>query len=108
MSQFIRCYNASQDDSVYNLFSDTTKKYISPERNARTMKSFRDNCGKVLSYKYLGVDSLDPNFVTVFKTKWSIVGDKTTSFTLDKKNKFDTWRFITSSDGIDNLLKLEK
>ena len=108
MDKFIKFYNAQQYDSVYNLFSNEGKKFITIERNAETLKRFMEKYGKVTSYKYLGIDSLDPDVVTVFTTKWSIAGDKTTSFTLDKENKFMDWRFITSSDGIDKLLKNRK
>lgn len=104
MKTFIRFYNAHQYDSIYNMFSDHDKKYDSPERNKSGIKWYEDKEGDIVSYEYLGIDTTDPNKATVFLTKWSKGGKRTSSFSLDKHNKFLTWRMITSSGGIDAML----
>jgi hypothetical protein len=103
MNKFIKFYNAQRYDSVYNLYAD--KDITTPDKNEKLLRSFMKKYGRVLSYEYLGVDASEKELVTVFVTHWSKAGDKTTSFSLDKNNKFRTWRFITSSEGIDKLLK---
>jgi hypothetical protein len=108
MSRFKRFYNAGQKDSLYYMFSAGDRKAISKERNANDMQWYFDNFGAMISYSYLGIDNEDADHVTVFKTKWTKGGDKTSSFSLDKENKFLTFRLGTSSPGIDKLLAAEK
>ena len=108
MSRFQKFYNAGQDDSLYYMFSAGDRKYITRAENDNSMKGQRNSDGQLLSFSYLGIDSEDPGHVTVFKTKWSKTGDKTSSFTLDKESKFATFRLGTSSPGIDKLLESEK
>ena len=109
MGNFMKFYNAGQDDSIYSLFSAHDRKAISPERNAESMKWFRDSLGSMKSYEYLGIDKEDQNpDLYVFITYWSKGGKKTSSFTIDKDNKFETFRLWTSSGGIDKLLKNNK
>jgi hypothetical protein len=104
MGVFMKFYNAGKNDSIYNLLSVSDKKMISKAKNADDMKWYKDNFGAMLSFEYLGIDNEDDN-VIVFKTNWSKGGKKTSSFTLDKENKFLTFRLGTSSPGIDKLLK---
>lgn len=105
MGRFMKFYNDRQNDSIYYMFSVGDRKSFSKERNAASMKWYDDDFGKMLSFEYLGIDSDDAAHVTVFKTNWSKGGKKTSSFTLDKENKFLTFRLGTSSPGIDKLLK---
>ncbi len=108
MARLQKFYNAGQYDSVYTLFSDSDRKMLTKERNSESMKWFADTAGKMLSFQYLGVDNDDPDHVTVFMTKWSKNDDKTSSFSLDRENKFLDFRLWTSSPGIDKLLKKNK
>ena len=73
-------------------------------KHALRLKEF----GTLKSFKFIGIDTTDPNKVWVFKTLFSKGGVKTTSLTLDKNNRLDTFRFITESDGITELLKKDK
>jgi hypothetical protein len=108
MSRFKKFFNAGQDDSLYYMFSAGDRKYITRERSDANMQGQRKSYGQLISFSYLGIDTEDRAHVTVFKTRWSKKGDKTSSFTLDEEQKFDTFRLETSSSGIDKLLEAEK
>ncbi len=103
MGKFKIFYNAVQNDSMNNMFSASDR--ISGKENAKNMKWYMDKYGTMISFQYLGIDNEDPEHVFVFKTSWTKGGQKTSSFTLDKGNKFMTFRLGTSSPGIDKLLK---
>lgn len=102
MSKFTRYYNHEQVDSINML--DAGKGYWELE-NLRSMKK---SMGDILSFKYLGVDTSDRNKVHVFKVKLSKDGIKAVSFTLNKTNHTETFRFTTSSDEIERMLKASK
>jgi hypothetical protein len=74
------------------------------ERTTEALKQF----GKLKSFTFLGIDKTDPDNVYVFQTFFSKAGAKTTSMTLDENAKLGTFRFMTTSDGIDELLKKRK
>ena len=76
--------------------------------NKASIESMMNQFGKIKSGKYLGIDTDDPNHVTVFTIQTSKAGQKNTSFTVDTENHLGTFQFITSSDGIDKLLKQAK
>jgi hypothetical protein len=110
MSRFVKFYNNNQGDSIKNMWppkerGDWMDKMWSKERIESNQKEY----GKILSYKYIGIDTEDPNpGLAVFKTQFSVVGWKTTSMTLEKGHYLSTFRFITSSDGIKKLLEQQK
>lgn len=111
MANFQRFYNAGQGDSICTLFhldNPTMEKGIksmwSNEGTVDALKQF----GTLKSFKYIGVDQTDVSTVRVFQTFFSKAGAKTTSMTLHQDNKLGTFRFITTSDGIDDLLKRQK
>jgi len=111
MANFQRFYNAGQGDSICTLFhldNPTMEKGIksmwSNEGTADALKQF----GILKSFKYIGVDQTDADTVRVFQTFFSKAGAKTTSMTLHQDNKLGTFRFTTTSDGIDDLLKKRK
>lgn len=111
MATFQRFYNAGQGDSIYTLFyidnptGERGIKYMwSNEQTAEALKQF----GTLKSFKYIGVDQTDADTVRVFQTFFSKAGAKTTSLTLRKDHKLGTFRFMTVSDGIDDLLKKRK
>jgi hypothetical protein len=109
MGRFMTLYNAGLYDSTYSLFSAEDRELISLERNTDGMRMTRDEGGKLTSYEYLGIDKDDRNpGLYVFITTWTKVGKKTSSFTLDKEGKFETFRLWTSSAGITKLLKDKK
>lgn len=77
--------------------------------NADLVKTLQSEYGKIISYSYLNIDKEDPNpGLAVFKMKLSKAGDKTTSLTIEPNGTLGTFRFITSSDGINKMLKEEK
>lgn len=82
---------------------------ISDMWNSRSVEGLHSQYGKIESFSYLGIDKEDPNpGLAVFKTKLSKAGRRTTSFTIEPNGSLGTFRFITSSDGIDKMLREEK
>jgi hypothetical protein len=101
MVKFQRFYNAGQADSISKMF-DNDATFI---WNNKNILSSLQKFGTLKSFKFIGIDRLDPQNVYVFKTTFSKAGTKTTSLTLNKNNQLETFRFITSSEGITELLK---
>jgi len=107
MEKFKKYYNAGQGDSINAMFGHewdqikTTKALWTNAKAAELLKEY----GSLKSFEFVGVDTLDPNRVYVFKTFFSKKGVKTTSLTLDKDNSLSTFRFITTSEGIIQLLR---
>jgi hypothetical protein len=104
MAKFQTFYNAGQGDSVSAMFGYKEDYVWTNKNNALRLEEF----GTLKSFKFIGIDTADPNKVWVFKTTFSKGGVKTTSLTLDKNKHLDTFRFITESDGITELLKKDK
>lgn len=105
MNKFVHFYNAGMGDSVNAMFSYQSAK---PLWTNKMCKDLLEEYGTITSAKYLGIDNDDPGKVHVFITQFSKAGKKTTSFDIDNKNMLGTFRFITSSDGIDKMLKNNK
>src|SRR5690349_15742438 len=78
MSKFQRFYNAGQGDSITAMFYYPESVWTK-ESNALRLKEY----GSLKSFKFIGIDTLDPDTVWVFKTLFSKAGTKTTSLTLD-------------------------
>jgi|SRR5215831_8412808 len=106
MAKFQRFYNAGQGDSICAMSEhpEWSKFLWANDKTASALKEF----GTLVSFKYIGVDTSDPDKVHVFKTLFSKVGAMTTSLTLDKNNHLGTFRFITTSEGITQLLRKDK
>jgi len=107
MEKFKNFYNTGQGDSINAMFGhewDEMKLTKALWTNAGAAEYLKEY-GTLKSFKFVGVDTLDPNRVYVFKTFFSKKGAKTTSLTLDKDNSLSTFRFITTSEGIMQLLK---
>lgn len=108
MARFQRFYNAGQADSIYVMFKPAYRAATSrdafwtSEQNSMALKEF----GTLESFDFLGVDSID--HVYVFKTLFSKADAKTTGLTLDDDLSLITFRFITTSEEIDNMLKMQK
>ena len=107
MEKFKQFYNAGHGDSINAMFGHgwdemkSTKPLWTNKQAAEFIKEY----GSLKSFKFIGVDTLDPNRVYVFKTFFSKAGARTTSLTLDKDNGLGTFRFITTSEGITRLLR---
>jgi hypothetical protein len=106
MGSFVKFYNNSQSDSIINLSA--------PEYRAHNMwtseliASSQKEYGTIKSYRYIGIDTSDPGKVAVFKMVLTKAGVKASSLTLDKRNYIGTFRFFTSSDEIEKMLKRSK
>lgn len=109
MANFQRFYNAGRGDSITAMFNPPFQSMeVNPlwtnERTAQALKEF----GTLKSFRYIGVDETDHDTVRVFQTFFSKAGAKTTSLTLHTDYKLGTFRFMTTSDGIEALLKKRK
>lgn len=110
MAKFQRFYNEGKGDSIIALSRPFTQSLTknhpmwSNEQTAEALEQF----GTLKSFVFLGIDKTDPQNVYVFQTFFSKAGTQTTSLTLDKNSKIGTFRFMTTSDGIEELLKKRK
>ena len=110
MTKFQKFYNVGLGDSLSAMFGyepnepRPTKSLWTNESNASALEKF----GTLKSFKFIGVDKSDTYDVYVFITNFSKAGEQTTSLTLNKDKSLGTFRFITSSVGIDDLVKKYK
>ena len=105
MAKFQQFYNASQPDSICAMFEKPGSEFLWNKENiAATLNEF----GIMNFFEFIGVDKSDPNKVWVFKTVFSKGGEKATSLTLYKDKRLGTFRFMTLSEGITQLLKNHK
>jgi hypothetical protein len=107
MSKFQHFYNAAQGDSINALFGIhwTKFKLNSPVWTQATAAEKLEEYGTLKSFRYLGVDTKDPQPVHVFQTVFSKAGKNTTSLTLDDHLLLGTFRLLTTSEGIAELVK---
>jgi hypothetical protein len=109
MTKFVKFYNHKQNDSIVSMWPANEKADLDRMWTDEMIERSHKTYGTIISFKYLGIDTKDANpGLAVFKTEFSKAGKKTTSLTLDNENHLGTFRFITSSEGIDELLKKEK
>ena len=110
MAKFQRFYNTGQGDSINAMFGHipddmkSSRPLWTNDENAARLKEF----GTLKSFKFIGIDKSDPNKVYVFETIFSKAGAKTTSLTLYKDYSVGTFRFITTSESINELLRKSK
>lgn len=110
MAKFQKYYNEGLGDSLNAMFGYEPNEPKPPtsiwtnQINASALVEY----GKLKSFKFIGVDKSDTYDVYVFITNFSKAGQQTTSLTLHKDKSLGTFRFITSSPGIDDLVKKYK
>ena len=110
MQKFQTFYNAGQGDSINAMFGHSWD-----QANAKKTLWTNDEAAKALeelgtleSYKFIGIDELDPQKVYIFQTTFSKAGKKMTSCTLDKKLAFGTFRLVTIPDNITKQTSKQK
>jgi len=110
MEKFQKFYNAGRGDSINAMFKYEwgETKASKPIWTNKDVAAELDESGTLKSFKFIGIDTLDPQKVYVFQTFFSKAGSKTTSLTLDKDHNLRTFRFFTISDGITELLNKRK
>ncbi|HJV78674.1 MAG TPA: hypothetical protein VJ602_09840 [Paludibacter sp.] len=110
MVKFQKLYNAGQGDSINALFGHRPAEMKSSRplwtnaENAALLKEY----GTLTSFQFIGIDRADPDNVYVYKTVFSKAGTKTTSLTLYKDLSVGTFRFITTSESISDLVRKSK
>jgi len=102
--EFVKCYNKEDWDGICRV--------IAPSPNGRCLwKDAGDavkEYGKIIKYQYLGVDTIDPEKVTVYKVTFADKKVKAVSFNFyieENKRYFGTFRFTTESDEILRMLQ---
>jgi hypothetical protein len=108
IARFIKFYNNYQSDSIKKMWpAETNPQALENMWSKKELDKLHKDYGMILSYQYLGIDTTDESAgLVVFKTRFTGagVGWKTTSMTIDK-GYLGTFRFITSSKGIEQMLK---
>lgn len=108
METFQKFYNAGQGDSINALIFKHTPdvmRSIEPMWSNKRVAELHQEFGLLNSIRYIGIDQTDPDKVRVFETVFSKAGSKTTSLSFFKNGDICNFRFITESDGINELLK---
>jgi hypothetical protein len=107
VAKFMRYYNKNEVKKICGMFEPEYRKSSCDMWN-QAMPLVKKDYGKMLSYKYLGVDTTDPEQVRVFKV-WYTKDTCAMSLTLSGDKKYlGTFRFKTSSDEIERMLKKVK
>ena len=104
MEKFQKFYNAGLGDSINAMFKHDQSETRPLWTNASNASRLQE-IGTLKSFKFIGIDNLDPDKVYVFETYFSKAGTKTTSLTLNKDFSLGTFRFMTRSEGITALQK---
>lgn len=102
IAQFQKYYNSMQKDSIPDLYSDEWGEQKDRLWDKKTMKKLHKKYGSMRSYTYIG--EMDDKSASLYK----VVFSKSThamGILLDKEGKLLNFRFNTSSDHIDNLMK---
>src|SRR5262245_9780134 len=79
MDRFVKFYNNKQGDSIVRMWQPDPEHDAAEKRawSAERLGNMHKNIGKILSSKYIGIDTEDPNpGLAVFKTQFSVVGWK--------------------------------
>ncbi len=101
VGKFMKFYNNDQPDSICDLFAISWGEARETLWTAEKLKKIKDEFGMMKSYKYM--DS-KPGGLLLYK----VVFEKSThamGLSLDKKSKLLTFRFKTTSDSIEELLR---
>jgi hypothetical protein len=104
MNKFVKYYNAIEPDSIINLWPIGDQANIRDMWNRNAIMRDFTEYGTLKSVMYLG-EADDDKGVIIFKAVFSKSGTKAIGLTLDEKNHLGTFRFTTSSPGIDKLLE---
>jgi hypothetical protein len=106
MGLFVNAYNKQQTDKICDMFRKTKiGEYDCFWKWAQSRNDRYAEYGKIKTFAYAGIDITDPERVRVFKVVFEKKGTKAMSFTLDKKRRFGTFRFDTSSEDIDKMIE---
>lgn len=102
MNKFMTFYNHNQADSITNMFSDSWAKRKNLLMPMDEVLKLKKQYGEMKSYKYIGITQEDT--VTIFRTVFA-KHTQATGILLDKENKMETFRFETTSEEIEKMLK---
>ena len=106
MDLFVTFYNQKDNDKICTLFPKKKRgEYDCVWNWFRSKSDVWAKYGKIKSFAYAGVDTSDPEQVRVFKVVYKKAGTKALSFTLHDDGTFGTFRFDTSSDEIEKMIK---
>ena len=100
---FVKYYNKENWTGVCGLMSSSPDGRCMWKDAGHVIKKH----GKIIKYQYLGIDTTDPERVTVYKVTFANKKVEAVSFNFDIEDKghFGTFRFTTESDEILRMLK---
>ncbi len=100
---FVKFYNKENWQGVCSMMSSSPNDRCMWKDAGHVIKKH----GKIIKYQYLGVDTSDPERVTVYKVTFANKKEEAVSFNFDTEDKryFGTFRFTTESDEILRMLK---
>ncbi|MCD6063374.1 MAG: hypothetical protein K0R82_1285 [Flavipsychrobacter sp.] len=102
MNRFKQYYNQQNSKKIVGLFSPEAQQFVEDAFGKKKVEELINKYGKILSFKYIGVTKEDG--VAIFRTEFE-KQTFTTGFILEEGNKFGTFRFNTTSDEIEAMLR---
>ncbi len=105
MNKFVKAYNAMDTINIVKMWPPEKRAGIAKLFSGKQLAEDQERFGKILSYKYVGIDSAGTSKATVFKTAFSVAGTRASSFTLNQKNLFSSFNLIDMSPQITKMLK---
>ncbi len=99
ITKFQTYYNRQQCNEITNMFSDTWGAMKQTLWEESKQKHLWTDYGKMISFQYLMEEDSLAYFKTEFEKSVHMM-----SLSLDKANKFETFRFQTSDTHIDSVL----
>jgi hypothetical protein len=88
VDDFVDYYNKQQTDRICTLFPDEKLTGIKCFWNGASTDGTYNIYGKIISYKYIGVDSLSTRNLTQYKMVFSKKGAMEMSFAMSADKKF--------------------
>lgn len=88
VDKFVTYYNKQQTDSICTLFPDEKNTGIKCFWKGASTDGTYDMYGKIISYKYIGIDSSATRNLTQYKMVFSKKGATEMSFAMSADKKF--------------------
>lgn len=104
MNKFVKHYNKGNSEQIVAMFPKDAQKFILSAYKPEEFVSKHEEQGKIQSFRYLGIDTTDPEQVRVFRVE-TTKGVRTMSFNLGPDGLFGTFRQYTTSDYIEQMLR---
>ena len=101
--RFVKYYNNGEADSINHMSRNNDGMW-----NNLMLQGNLTKYGKIKSFTYLGIDTTDPGKTVIFKIVFTKAGKKALGLTLDKSLYPGNFRFDTSDEEIERMLRASK